>query len=458
TYPILVSGSEHYRGYKARANRTNPVQLFNWFGYESQIGVDGRTTTSEPRGHLSTISGNLLIYTKPDELIAIDLYQMRQNTGDSILWRYATSSGSSPQVRRKSSRNGVGANVYRCRMASSSAGDWREMRVGPVMGDRMFLLQGSELVCLDTVTGQPLWRHSDVPSAGGIVCRDGKVAIASYLKSSVTIYNAYDGQLLDSRPWTHGEIWSSNHRHVLAVVDAGNTSSRSSSIVSLVDPISGDIVLSRQMAGKRQGTRSEVSGYGALADERYVVLLESSGKLTVWDALAGKVLCETEVDGYDDLSGVIAMQVNGHIMAMPIRQSTSLKLGDENVTPYFESSHAHRRVSGIHAIRLADGEVAWSKDFDSSWGITVHQPYSTPILFLARMWRRVTPSNLNSGQGKELDLLALDVRDGALIDQLEGKQVKWSPSELGTRVYLQPGRGKIHCEIGLEKLEYNFKP
>ncbi len=48
--------------------------------------------------------------------------------------------------------------------------DEAEFRVGPVLGDRVLVLQGGDLMAIDLATSETLWRNSMAPQ-NGVDCR-----------------------------------------------------------------------------------------------------------------------------------------------------------------------------------------------------------------------------------------------------------------------------------------------
>ena len=146
--------------------------------------------------------------------------------------------------------------------------------------------------------------------------------------------------------------------------------------------------------------------------------------------------------------------LDGQLILLPKRHKRQARLPDATQVQTADGKN-HTTVHAVFAVSLEDGTVRWVKEFENPWGCTLHQPAATPLLILTR-----SPFAFTSPTGsrkKQLDALALDLRDGNVLNETLGKPILSTSNVLETRVTVQPRLAKVIAQIGGELLSYQFR-
>ncbi len=388
----MFSWGESFRGWRLVSEDANTVALRDPFGQIHGIPLDGLSSRGDDSDKEAIIDGGVMIVVRKGEIAAVDLYRVRNNqVSDSILWRRNFSGDGASIAKRRSETNSFSASVFWYPMNSTTARTTAaEFRVGPVLGDRVMVLQGGDLQAIDLATSETLWRNANAPQNGSIVADGNQVAVVSPNTKTVEFFDKLDGRSLGSDTWEHGKIWHSLGKHVLCELPSADLRS---CVVSLVDPFSGDVV---QRLESSTASRSIVDGdrtFGEIVGSRFMVLLSSSGRLTIWDIQNGTVLSDLETKPLEDLQRLHAMELDGQLVLLPMRKVDHANLPNDATLQTRESS-IHQTTHAVYAISIEDGTMRWSVNFDKHpWGCTLSQPSATPLLLLTRAWSTYSPRN-----------------------------------------------------------------
>ncbi|SMP76458.1 Outer membrane protein assembly factor BamB, contains PQQ-like beta-propeller repeat [Neorhodopirellula lusitana] len=457
----------------------NPLALLEQNGIARTIPVEGLTARNSSDKEV-TISGGLMLVLTPSELIAIDLFRVLAGGAEApVRWRRSHSPDGQPVAKLRSETSKFGDEVYRYLTNTKTANaDEAQLRLGPVLGDRLFLLQGNELACFHCVTGEPLWR-SDIGAPGsGVVARDGRVAVLSERNNEVITFDWHDGRRIESKPLLISSMMTAIGSHALLVskYDASQEESPSSLhdpyIVEIFDPISMQRVRHRIASPVNLTDQDRTSGYGELIEGRYFTLLDNEGHATIWDVLSGKELADVNLPIRPKLFRLSTMRLQDRFLLLPrckLSQTTLRTVSSITVA----GGASVQGVTSVHSIKVAQdngkpteasqqtepsdeftpSELTWSRSFDSARGVTTHQPYATPMLLLTRgHFYNISATS----RRRELDVWGLNVENGETLVELEQKQINSPNSKIETDVRLLPHRNQILATVQSEMLTFTF--
>ncbi|QDV87477.1 PQQ enzyme repeat protein [Stieleria magnilauensis] len=444
--PTLYGG-QTFQGWKV-VNRGGSVMFQNPNGDVMPLPMD-EFRAARIQDRKAKISGGLMILERPGRISAVDLFAMQSSRrSEASLWSRDFGADGATNTQRKIETTVFGDSNFSYPTNSGAANQISEFRVGPVLGDRVLVLQAGDLIAVDTRDKETLWRNSSAPTIGHIVVDDNRVAVVSYVKgifASVSQFDLHDGRKLDSADWDYGKVWATSGKHVLAYeVD----SKSSAAMVRLVDPFSGQVALEIEALIKQPLTQAAGRGCGRILQDRYLVLLDSTGRLVIWDLLQATELCRHEIGEMPDLQSMYAMWMDGQILVLPANAVVRQK-GDM-LTQHGET---HRTVHKIIAVSTQSGEINWRRDFEQDpWGMTIDQPYGSPVVLLARS---KTIYEINKSTPK-MDVAMIRLTDGETIHEQLERVVSPQSTGLTTFVTAQPELRRVRATIDGETLIYTF--
>ncbi|MEM1225228.1 MAG: PQQ-binding-like beta-propeller repeat protein [Planctomycetota bacterium] len=492
---------DHLIGWKVMESSAAPISVINPDGFSRPLGVEG-AIADDGRSREIIVSGGLMVVMTTSELIAIDLFQALGNLREpAVRWRRPLSSDGKAIAKRISSTSAVDSQIYRYRMNSEAANRvGGELRLGPVMTDRLFLMRGTELICLDLLSGETLWSTTQFAPGGAIIADRDRVAIASDRNRIITILDARDGSTLKSEPRMMETILASAGTHVLVLsrfremrrwtAERPNDELRAAidSVIDLeadfheplwlelLNPLTGKLAQFTITSPNNSTGQPRSASNGHVVDGRYFTLIDDSGHVRVWDLLTGGVVAEADVELTSTIDDFATMRVDQKLLLLPrCRRMIDPDDPTANLAGFNTSvngSAAVSPLSQIHAISLAlppprsmtienesgsenvGGELLWSRQFDLPWACTTTQPWSTPVLILDRSRIYTTAGATN--RRREMDVACLDIHTGRTMHQLDGKQVFPGNSMLDTWVKLIPHRNEIRVDMQSENLTYTF--
>ncbi|KAA1262044.1 Outer membrane protein assembly factor BamB [Rubripirellula obstinata] len=453
TSETKVLAGQHFVGWQLTNQGRAPLAMRNTMGLSRIISMEG-VQGVESRDNEAVISGGTMLVTMSTGLVCVDLFRML--AGDaSVLWRHAWGGDGDGVANRSLLQTPFGDQVYRRKFSTrvaAPADQIPELAVGPVVGDRCFVLQGGDLIALDILSGEILWRNSDAPKNGEVVSDGQLVAVVSDAAKRVDFFNIGDGQQQNSTAWNHGKLWTSAGRHVLSYdVNLQNRIYQT----KLVDPFTDQVLLEQQSTGIYRNKAKVPLAYGKIVNGRYLCSMQSDGKALVWDIASGKEVAKLELPEYQDLQGLSAIHLKDQFILAPKRKlvrTNRTALEREVATT---SGKDHQTVHGVFAINESDGALRWSEEFDSPWGCTLNQAYASPLLMLTRS--PYINSVSTRVRKKYMDILALDVNDGANLKERLGKDISPGNNQLQTETIVQPARNQVLVKIGeAEQLIFKF--
>lgn len=216
--------------------------------------------------------------------------------------------------------------------------------------------------------------------------------------------------------------------------------------VKVVDPFNDKVLLELTTTTANALASEQGQTFGSIVNGRYMTLLNTEGKLTVWDIELAKEVSSLGIDPIPELKKIKVMELDGQLIV------TSW-LGRDQPDDTTRSGGSHYSADLVHAISLADGSLNWHKDLGSTWGCTIAQPANSPVVLFSRF--RAIHNSTGASQ-KEVDVMALDVRDGERLHERLKTEVPSTHNQVETRILLQPVQERVYVQIGNETLVYHF--
>ena len=446
-----VLAGETFRGWQLIAEGGNSLAMRNREG--RIMGMPNGTLANRETGNrVARISGGLMLLSRGGELTAVDLYKIKGNQGiESFLWQRKFGGDSAASITRRSVPTKFGPGFFRNFMSAPRASSVpREFRIGSILGDRVFVLQGGDLMAVDLRTSKNLWRNSAAPPQGAVVSDGKRVAVVCEPPlSKVVFFDAMDGQELDEQPWDHGTIWTDCGQNLLCF---SPTDDRWEYSLQLVNPLSGEVLLKTVAPSANRGGDDVDRSLAKLVNGRYMILLDTNGNLKVWDLLGGVQLIDEKIEAYEDLKAVHGIEMDGQLIVIPERLD-SMEADPDGEETQTEHGLFHKTADGLFAFALADGQLRWKREFDKPWGCTLSQPGESPLLLLTRLRWRLDGT---AERKMKMDAIAVDVRDGTTLHERLGHQVSSRMNQQQAKIVVQPVQDRVIVQIANEVLSYTF--
>ena len=405
-----------------------------------QVGLPGRPDLYRE----AIIDGGVMAIVGPGVVNAVDLFKVRTNLpADSNLWTRSFNADGGNRARRKSRTSKFGDSIFRYAVDSSRVGELTEFRAGPIIGDRLMVLHAGDLMAVSLKTSEDIWRNSAAPSNGYILTDGDRVAVVSASLERTAFFGLHDGEKLDEKPWEHGTIWAATRRYILCYTPTDDPMVYD---VKVVDPFNDKVLLELTTTTANALASEQGQTFGSIVNGRYMTLLNTEGKLTVWDIELAKEVSSLDIDPIPELKKIKVMELDGQLIV------TSW-LGRDQPDDTTRSGGSHYSADLVHAISLADGSLNWHKDLGSTWGCTIAQPANSPVVLFSRF--RAIHNSTGASQ-KEVDVMALDVRDGERLHERLKTEVPSTHNQVETRILLQPVQERVYVQIGNETLVYHF--
>ncbi|QDT12398.1 PQQ-binding-like beta-propeller repeat protein [Planctomycetes bacterium K23_9] len=445
-----VISNETFRGWKLIAEGGRTLAMRDRVG--RVIGMPtGGAVRREVGEREAKINGGMMVVHRGGELTAVDLYKILGNQGiESVLWKRKFGGDSSTAITRTSVSSKFGPSfVRRLITASRASAVPGEFRVGTMLGDRVFVLQGGDLMAIDLMTSKTLWRNSTAPPQGAVVSDGKRVAVVCEPLDKVVFFDALDGRHLGEQKWEHGIVWADTGENVLCFSE---TDDRWKYNLRVVNPFSKQVLLDTVSYSSNRAGEGEKRAFGKIVSQRYLLLLNTQGKLKVWDILKGKEIVDAEIGEYADLKAIHGVELDGQLVVFPERLDSMVTAadGEESQT---EQGLFHKTADALFAYSLNDGGLRWKKEFDSPWGCTLSQPGDSPILLLTRLRWKIDDTRARKSK---MDAIAVDVRNGKTIHQRLGTPVPSRMNEQHAKITVQSVQDRVVAQIGNEILTYKF--
>lgn len=457
---------------------------------------------------VSHLDGGAMVSLVGGYIVGMDLYSVDMPGPNlEFQWVLPIVPDGSAAYRRRGDTTPFGDVVSKYTMnAVTAARGLSELSLGPIVGDRFYLMRGARLAAVDLLTKTILWECDTVASNGHVIANGRHVALVSPVSSSIEYFDACDGAAIAETAWNGGSIWHAAGQNVLSYrpIDPSGEGERLQSPdmfrVSVETPLAwlekvdGRWAVNDQAAKIPPATdpqtapdatapdttapdttapdntepntarlRADVwrsgsvedtkTGHGRILDGRTLVMTQSSGRTFAWDILTNQVIFDIQGDGEPTLGGINAIDY-GDQMALLFRKYVEPRRDTLERLQTAQGSD-HRECTSVQMIRKSDGSVLWEKSFDQPWGCTMNQPAASPVIVFSRSFYRYEANK----RPKTLDVMALRVDDGDVAMMAERLPLVDQKNHLLTLVQCNPLRFAANVEVGPEffRLEFSDK-
>lgn len=451
------------------------------------------------------VGGGLLVLQTDEALIAIDLYSALPPDfvggadspgavplgpnglglpngrfgidGSSVRWTHPLAAGGAA-VSRGSRSTPLGDRVARYTTAGSApAGTTPEVVLGPIVGDRVFLLRAGTLSALSVDDGTVLWRRSDAPSSGRIVTDGHRVAVVedgdNREGATAVLYAAADGRVLGRRPQPHGDVWAASDRYVLATRTVG----ANRYVLTLFDPINGLELETLPTFGTGRVADDQPAAAGRVVDGRYLTTLSTDGSVHAWDLLEGRSMWKQNIGRRDDLESLTVLAMDDTFVLMPAdrgaderstivrepldsdgpRRPTRSGMIPASTRLSTADGRNHRTVDAAIALNRDDGKILWSREFDRPWGCTIGPPPASPVIVLARRRRDAVDAMGPRSRRQTAEVRMLAVADGRTVATREGlAPARGGGPALSTRIVVDRAEDAVDVTVGPFEMRLEF--
>jgi hypothetical protein len=441
TVNVNVQAGEQFRGWDLLVFSQNALALRTPNGVQRPLRFTGRKI-SEKRQVVS-VSGGVMVVQTTDEIFAIDLYQAITGRVDPILWfRNMVGSGLG-SANLETTATPFGDQISSYRLKSDDLKDRPEFRVGPILGDRVLVLQGGELLAIGLHTGLNIWRAKTAPESGMVLCDGERVAVVSSSQKETVLYDVVDGRELARMPFEHGELWRAAGQNLLCYQA---TEQDDVYVVKVFNPFTGKVVLTQEAnSSKNPNKDSDADVFVCrIFSGHYLAMMSPEGETCVWDLREAREVIRTQVPALEKLGKLRVILLRDLVVLLPGETPGVLDRSKTRVLT--RRGESHHTVNSAFAFSLKDGSLVWSKEFEQPWGCTSPQAMDTPALLFARM--NMTDGDVGKSQSV-LEVLALDVKDGNVLLTLEPKQLPDRDSQyLDTKLMVTPAAYQIEAKFG----------
>lgn len=441
---------DDFRGWRLSGAQdgTNLVML-DEYGDSHAVDPDSKEapkTTSQPT---AKIAGNIMVKVLPGIVSVYDLSKIAMNQPGELWTKDFTAEYAS--VSPKSDAITFRTTMLWYPMNSTVSGSIAaEFRVGPILGDRMIVLAGGDLLALDIATGEVIWRNGNAATRGFILADKDRLAVVSNypkrteVKNTLQYFSVHDGSLLETRPWEHDQVWHVSGKHVLT---SSENVKDNTSVVELIDPFEDKVILEHNGTSGSRLISDGVLTLGRIESSRYMVLYDSNGRIVIWDIPAGTELADLETQKCD-LARLYVIDTEKHIIVLPSHLTRTKDL-------HIVRGNSHRGAHAVYAVSKETGELAWEADYSKEgWGCTIAQPYSSPVLMLSRYWSFL--DNPQKPRKIDLQVRAINAGDGEVLVDRMGLELPSKNPKLETRVNCEPARRRVIVRVDNQILTYKF--
>lgn len=394
------------------------------------------------------VDGGLIYLETQTELIAFDMYRARTSPQDACLWRYSLArvpSGHRTQHNRPTSqllKNPLEIETH-------SRGTTREAIVGPITPTGILIQKETDVVLLSPLTGNKLWSRGGYDDRTTLVADGLDIAVIHPSSGKIDILDCRDGSMVrqldyagEAYTWfTAGKnVIQYVNREVKAPSNSIQVEAANGTAIRVLNAFTGELLLEREFAPFSRADSS---------DDRYVVVLEPSGKLWYCDAETCAV-SEHQIPLQPKLDRVRLQRFGERLIVL-----TSLASGSSGplikILPEADDSAISKGLypvnGNIIGLSVEDGKLLWDRPgtllrftFPNS------QPRHSPYMACYRV--------LQSSGSRLAQVALVDLRDGTLAYSNTNLSLTAQPSNESYEfaMELQPERPSVRVSIGTHLL------
>ena len=324
--------------------------------------------------------GNLLVAQMGNDVVGIDMFRI--HSGDGLLWHVNLE----PRSSETSPANGI---VISNLSISTSTNIWGEKtrivktqdgnRVGnssQISPNGICVVRGGQLICIDPLTGEQLWRRSGIDGDYRITNDDQAIAVTdSDDIEKIQLYSLQDGRKLASPEIrkSPGQHWS--HDRTGLLVSNGSSDSQ---VMKFIDAKSGGIIWERSYP---RGTRATI------IENSEIAIFQTDGTFEIVDLNSGQLKMDAKLRKQPNCRSIIVEKRKHNYMVVCCDSTTSTaRLADQKIQAR-AISYEDGLVDGlIYCVNRRTGKLAWTDPIKvESFNIQRNQPFDVPVIVLARV-------------------------------------------------------------------------
>lgn len=367
----------------------------------------------------------------------------------------------------------------------------RRTWVGPVTAGITCFLQQGMLVCLETSTGQELWRRYNMPAGVRCFGDEQVVGVVHDDSRQVDLLSPLDGQTLQTvRLDPDGELLHHWGRHLLIARGqpragmlltprpAGTTppapqpqpepepedlpGGLEPPVVptpELREAPSEPLQLSLvDLDGmKTVWSRTYPAGSAAFeVDEEWLGVLHAPEKIELLDVRTGELISETPVTRPAGL-----VSVSAALSDQMIYVSLSSSVTAKQLTTGYRPGWRWPLTSGpVHALDRQTGKQAWTRVIENR-GLPLSQPRDVPLMVFYDAWEGLDPAQPVAPKPKEVAswsrYLFLDARTGETLHESAIRQGSWQTPHYAT-MDKDRKAGRVDVKLDRKKIRFDYAP
>lgn len=356
------------------------------------------------------VDGGLIFLETQSELAVFDMYRARESTQDACLWRYslarAASNSRSPvsQSAIHSQANPLGVTI------PIRGGASREAIVGPVTPVGIVIQKGSDVMMLSPLSGNKIWTRGGYDDRTAL-SRDGlEVAVINPSAGKIDVLDCRDGSLLRQLDYRDDwNTWLTNGRYAVQTITreskaatgrAIRVESDNGTALRLFNLFTGEVALEKEL---------EPMSRADSCDDRYLVVLQPSGKLLYCDIAKAEVT-EHAMPAQPKLERVRVQRFVDRLVVLTSSGSSSPPVNVIHKVDDVTMARGLYPVNGlVIGLSTADGSLLWDRPATLlNFTFPNAQPRRSPFMVCYRVLRS------SETKGVTAQLVAIDLRDGTL--------------------------------------------
>ncbi len=349
------------------------------------------------------LNGHLLLVSFGVQVMAFNLLEGAQPAGESVLWKEDVDHALDGNISRRSRVTHVPQhNPWgNPRYYATSSNSLPVGRFGPLNEHGVVYQRRSELVCVNPLTGEPIWVRENVEPGSEVFGDDEYIVVIPHSGQQARqamVLNALDGSLVGQRDVpSRSNRWTNLGRRLLSFQQEGKAMK-----VRMHDLLE---------ESPQDWERSfAVESKGCLVERDKLAVLQPDGKFVLLALDDGRTLIETDVEPEKSLQSIYVLPSDDQYLLF-----TNSTYRENSATAYLAPAipDAPLMNGRIYAFDRQTGQSAWpSPAFVEQWGLPLDQPTGTPVVVLMRREMRKTSG---AAQRNVLAILCLDRRNGALL-------------------------------------------
>lgn len=386
------------------------------------------------------VDGGLVILESQTELLAFDMYR-REYAQDSPLWRFSLSrvpNGPRSPFNLPSSNSPklpLGVQV-----PTRGTGS-REAFVGPITPVGVVIQKDADVIMLSAQNGNRLWSRSGYDDNTIMVRNDLEIAIVHASIGKIDILDCRDGSLIRQVDYQGDwNSWFASGQNVIQLTQRESKVSTSpiqtlGAAIRILNAFTGKVIAEQEFTPAARADST---------DDRYVVILEPTGKLWYCDVQSGEVV-ENPIPVQLKMDRPRLQRFGDRLVVLTTIQTNNAGV---IVLPKADEGNLTRGllpVSGnIFGLSTSDGRLIWERPATLyDFRFPSAQPRRSPYMACYRVLKIGTS---NIAQPSYIGQIALvDLRDGTLA-YLNKELSLTSDSEFGME--LDPSRLGVRLSLG----------